>query len=139
MSFVIIYLIQTLIHQKTAPAAPKTTSFSSDSVSHLHICPLTNLEANGHYIFLALKNCGHVFSKKALTECVHVSPPFSFKSPFTCTLPYPILSILWIYRYKYICLFNLCSFISYFSLILVLENAVFAFFLFYIKIYERNE
>jgi len=50
--------------QKAPLRSDETTSYSSG----LFICPITQIEANGHHPFSALKTCGHVFSEKALNQ-----------------------------------------------------------------------
>jgi len=50
---------------------PKAPLRSDETTSHsvgLFICPIAQIDANGHYPFSALKTCGHVFSDKALSQ-----------------------------------------------------------------------
>jgi len=48
------------------------------------ICPVTQLETNGHHSFKVLRPCGHVFAEKAFTDMKQGTSPICF----LCNKPY---------------------------------------------------
>jgi len=48
--------------------APLRSDETTSVAVGLFICPITQIEANGHHPFSALRTCGHVFSEKALNQ-----------------------------------------------------------------------
>jgi len=84
--------------QKAPLRSDETTSVAVG----LFICPITQIDANGHHPFSALRTCGHVFSEKALNQmegdvktCWLCNAPFekSHVLPLNSTDPAVIASL----------------------------------------------
>jgi hypothetical protein len=69
------------------PALDKSKTIKSEDTtstpSGLFICPITQLETNGHYPFSVLRTCRHVFSEKALNQLQGSTACWMCNIPFT--------------------------------------------------------